>query len=97
VYYVTFVKKFPKVQQITGSGLAFATVLTRALVLICAVGLAACAQLQPRTDLPIVTALPPGAGSNLDTLVEPYEAAHAQQELDSGQPLCDGRRSQSRQ
>ena len=50
--------------------------LTRALVLICAVGLAACAQLQPRADLPIETAVPPGTGSNLDTIVEPIEAAH---------------------
>ena len=32
MYYVTFVKKFPKVQQITGSGLAFATVLTLGVV-----------------------------------------------------------------
>ncbi len=51
--------------------------LMRVLALICAVGLAACAQLQPRADLPIETAVPPGTGSNLDTIVEPLEAAHA--------------------
>ena len=47
-----------------------------ALLLFWLAGLAACAQLQPRPDLPIETAIPVGEGSEIDRLIAPAEARH---------------------
>jgi len=48
----------------------------RALALLLLAGLAACAQLQPRPELPIETAVAAGEGTEADRLIAPAEARH---------------------
>lgn len=48
----------------------------RSLVLLLLGGLTACAQLQPRPELPIETAIPAGEGTEADRLIAPAEARH---------------------
>ena len=50
--------------------------LRRALALLLLVGLAACAQLQPRPELPIETAVPAGEGTEVDGIIASAEARH---------------------
>jgi putative cardiolipin synthase len=50
--------------------------LSRGLAPLALVGLAACAQLEPRPDLPVETAIPAGEGSEVDRLIAPAEARH---------------------
>ncbi len=50
--------------------------LSRGLAPLVLAGLAACAQLEPRPDLPVETAIPAGEGSEVDRLIAPAEARH---------------------
>ena len=50
--------------------------LSRGLAPLVLVGLAACAQLGPRPDLPVETAIPAAGGSKVDRLIAPAEARH---------------------
>ena len=50
--------------------------LSRGLAPLVLVGLAACAQLEPRPDLPVETAIPAAGGSKVDRLIAPAEARH---------------------
>ena len=50
--------------------------LRRALALLVLVGLAACAQLQPRPELPIETAVPAGEGTEVDGIIASAEGRH---------------------
>ena len=50
--------------------------LRRALALLFFLGLAACAQLEPRPDLPIESAIAAGEGTEADRLMAPAEARH---------------------
>jgi len=50
--------------------------LRRALALLLLVGLSACAQLKPRPELPIETAVPAGEGTEVDGIIASAEARH---------------------
>ena len=50
--------------------------LSRGLAPLVLAGLAACAQLEPRPDLPVETAIPAGEGSEVDRLIAPAEVRH---------------------
>jgi putative cardiolipin synthase len=53
--------------------------LWRVLILLTLVGLGACAQLEPRPDLPVETSIPHGEGTELDQAIAPAESRHPSQ------------------